>query len=70
MEGTSTPTRLRNPKNLRTKEQYYELEANRGYIADGWKIATYREGSQTFDEPKWGYLTSTTIFLNRKKSRC
>ena len=37
----------------RKTEQYYELEANRGYYADGWKIAAYREGAQTYDEPGW-----------------
>jgi arylsulfatase len=37
----------------RKTEQYYELEANRGYYADGWKIAAYREGDQTYDAARW-----------------
>jgi arylsulfatase len=54
MEGTSLAYTLTNAQAPSQKtEQYYEIEANRGYIADGWKIAAYREGSQTYDEPKW-----------------
>ena len=59
MEGTSLAYTLSADasKNAQTPsrktEQYYEIEANRGYIADGWKIAAYREGSQTYDETTW-----------------
>lgn len=54
MEGISLAYTLADPKApSRKTEQYYELEANRAYVADGWKIASYREGSQTYDEPKW-----------------
>lgn len=34
-------------------EQYYELEGNRGYYADGWKIVSHRAPDQKFDEPAW-----------------
>jgi len=37
----------------RKTEQYYEMEANRAYYADGWKIVTYRAGSQAYDVPPW-----------------
>lgn len=37
----------------RKHEQYYELEANRGYYEDGWKIAAYREGDQHYEDTKW-----------------
>jgi arylsulfatase A-like enzyme len=54
MEGISMAYTLADAQAPSKKhEQYYELEANRGYVQDGWKIATYREGSQSFDEPKW-----------------
>jgi arylsulfatase len=54
MEGTSFEYTFTQPKEPSHKrEQYYELEANRGYVADGWKIASYRDGSQSYDEPKW-----------------
>ncbi len=54
MEGLSFTYSLANAAEpSRKHEQYYELEANRGYYDNGWKIAAYREGSQTYDEPKW-----------------
>lgn len=54
MEGVSLAYSLANPQAPSPKtEQYYELEANRGYTADGWKIAAYREGNQTYDETRW-----------------
>ena len=54
MEGISFAYTFNNAQEpSRKKEQYYELEANRGYVADGWKIATFRENSQAYDEPKW-----------------
>lgn len=54
MEGTSFAYSLSNGKApARKTEQYYELEANRAYYADGWKIVTYREGRQAYDEPAW-----------------
>lgn len=38
-------------------EQYYEIEANRAYVKDGWKIAAHRQvsmkDSQKFDETAW-----------------
>ncbi len=54
MEGSSfaysfTDATAASPKT----EQYYELEANRGYYADGWKLAAYREGAQAYDESRW-----------------
>lgn len=67
MEGTSfayTFTQAQEPSHK--KEQYYELEANRGYIADGWKISSYREGSQTFDEPQWELFDLNNDFSESK----
>lgn len=37
----------------RKEEQYYELEANRAYRAGDWKIAAFRPGEQSYDEPPW-----------------
>ena len=37
----------------RRREQYYEMEGHRGYVADGWKIATHRNPGQAWDEPPW-----------------
>lgn len=54
MEGTSFAYSLTDAQApSRKTEQYYELEANRAYYDNGWKIVTYREGSQTYDEPAW-----------------
>lgn len=54
MEGVSLAQTLSDPQApAKRTEQYYELEANRAYVADGWKIAAYREGSQAYDEPAW-----------------
>ena len=67
MEGTSfayTFTQAQEPSHK--KEQYYELEANRSYVADGWKIAAYREGSQTFDEPQWELFDLNNDFSESK----
>jgi arylsulfatase len=51
MEGVSFAQTLNDAKAPSKKtEQYYELEANRGYYDNGWKMVTYREGSQRFDE--------------------
>ncbi|HSC75691.1 MAG TPA: sulfatase-like hydrolase/transferase, partial [Pseudomonadales bacterium] len=47
-------------------EQYYEMEANRGYIADGWKIATRREGRQAYDEPQWELFNLNTDMSESK----
>ena len=35
------------------REQYYEMEGHRGYVADGWKIVTHRDPGQAWDEPAW-----------------
>ena len=35
------------------KEQYYELEANRGYYDDGWKLVAYRDTDKHFDDVPW-----------------
>ncbi|MCC7516607.1 MAG: arylsulfatase [Pseudomonadales bacterium] len=67
MEGTSlayTFTQAQEPSHK--KEQYYELEANRAYIADGWKIASYRESNQTYDEPQWELYDLNNDFSEAK----
>lgn len=58
MEGTSFAYSLTDASAPTTKHsQYYELEANRAYIEDGWKIAAYRrvsmKDSQQYDETSW-----------------
>jgi len=58
MEGISFAYSLHDGKAPTQKtEQYYELEANRAYVKDGWKIAAYRsvsmKDSQKFDETVW-----------------
>jgi len=35
------------------REQYYEMEGHRGYVADGWKIVTHRAPGERWDEPSW-----------------
>lgn len=37
----------------RKHEQYYELEGQRAYYADGWRIATWRPDGATWDEVPW-----------------
>lgn len=58
MEGTSFAYTLSDSKAPSQKsEQYYEIEANRAFVKDGWKIAAYRsvsmKDSQKFDETTW-----------------
>jgi arylsulfatase len=54
MEGISMAYTLNDAAAPSKKtEQYYELEANRGYYDNGWKIAAYREGNEDYDKPKW-----------------
>lgn len=44
-DSSDTPSRKR--------EQYYELEANRAYVADGWKIVTRIQPGQRYDAVPW-----------------
>jgi arylsulfatase A-like enzyme len=37
----------------RKKEQYYELEANRAYVSDGWKIVVRIKPGQRYDSVPW-----------------
>jgi arylsulfatase len=37
----------------RKTEQYYEIEGRRAYYDNGWKIISYREPGQEFDEAPW-----------------
>ena len=37
----------------RHTEQYYEIEAQRAYYADGWKIVTWRPQDKRYDEVDW-----------------
>lgn len=54
MEGTSFAYTFNNAKEpSHKKEQYYELEANRGYYDDGWKLVAYRDTDKHFDEVPW-----------------
>jgi arylsulfatase A-like enzyme len=47
-------------------QQYYEIEANRAYVKDNWKIAAYRsvsmKDSQKFDETVWELFNLTEDF--------
>jgi arylsulfatase A-like enzyme len=54
MEGLSLAYTFADAKTpSRKSEQYYELEANRGYYDNGWKLVAYREGSQHYDQAPW-----------------
>lgn len=37
----------------RRSEQYYEVEAQRAYVADGWKIAAWRPEGVRYDDAPW-----------------
>ena len=41
------------PSKSRKTEQYYELEANRAYVAEGWKIVTGIKPGQAYDSVDW-----------------
>lgn len=54
MEGISLAYTFTKPgEPSHKKEQYYELEANRGYYDDGWKLVAYRDTDKHFDEVPW-----------------
>jgi len=54
MEGISLAYTLDQPNVPSQKtEQYYELEGNRGYYQDGWKLVSKREPNQPFEEAPW-----------------
>ncbi|MFT5481386.1 MAG: arylsulfatase A-like enzyme [Halieaceae bacterium] len=54
IEGTSMAyTFNESPHKSRKTEQYYELEANRAYVADGWKIVTRIKPGQPYDSVDW-----------------
>lgn len=58
MEGISFAYTLNDATTPSKKtEQYYELEANRAYYDNGWKIAAFRsvnmKDSQSYDETTW-----------------
>lgn len=67
MEGISFAYSFTKPQEpTHKKEQYYELEANRGYIADGWKIASYRAGSDKYDTNQWELFDLNNDFSESK----
>jgi arylsulfatase len=54
MEGTSMVYSFDDPDaEARKTEQYYEIEGRRAYYDSGWKIISYREPEQEFDEAPW-----------------
>jgi arylsulfatase len=54
MEGTSMVYSFDDPGAEDHKtEQYYEMEGRRAYYDNGWKIISYREPGQEFDEAPW-----------------
>jgi arylsulfatase len=54
VEGTSLLYSLEDPdaEDLKT-EQYYEMEGNRAYYKDGWKIISHREEQQSVKDTEW-----------------
>jgi arylsulfatase len=63
IEGTSFAYSLTDAKAPgRKHEQYYELEANRGYYADGWKLVAFRAADQRFDQAPWELYHLTDDF--------
>ena len=54
MEGTSMAyTFASGDAKTRKKGQYYELEANRAYVADGWKIVCRVQPGNPYDSAPW-----------------
>jgi arylsulfatase len=37
----------------RRREQYYEMEGDRGYYADGWRAVAHREAGEPWDAARW-----------------
>ena len=46
----------------RKREQYYELEGQRAFYADGWRIATWRPEGTAWDEAPWQLFDLRTDF--------
>ena len=54
MEGTSMVYSFDDPDaEARKAEQYYEIEGRRAYYDNGWRIISYREPGQEFDDARW-----------------
>ena len=54
MEGTSMVYSFDDPDaEARKAEQYYEIEGRRAYYDNGWRIISYREPEQEFDDAPW-----------------
>jgi arylsulfatase len=50
----------------RKKEQYYELEANRAYVSDGWKIVTRITPGKPYDSAPWELYNLTEDFSENR----
>ncbi len=54
LHGTSIVPTFNDPKATTRSVQYFEQMGHRGLWADGWKITTYHEQGQPFDDDEWG----------------
>jgi arylsulfatase len=54
LHGTSIVPTFNEPKATTRSVQYFEQMGHRGLWADGWKITTYHEQGQPFDDDEWG----------------
>jgi len=54
LHGASLVATFDDPKATTRSVQYFEQMGHRGLWADGWKITTYHEQGQPFDDDEWG----------------
>ena len=54
LHGASIMQTFTDPKATTRSVQYFEQMGHRGLWADGWKITTYHEQGQPFDDDEWG----------------
>lgn len=54
LHGESFLPTFNDPKAPTRSVQYFEQMGHRGLYADGWKITTYHEQGQPFDDDEWG----------------
>ncbi|HEX4654363.1 MAG TPA: arylsulfatase [Mycobacteriales bacterium] len=54
LHGASIAPTFTDPKAATRSVQYFEQMGHRGLWADGWKITTYHEQGQPFDDDEWG----------------
>ena len=54
LHGESIAATFDDPKARTRSVQYFEQMGHRGLWADGWKITTYHDQGQPFDDDEWG----------------